>query len=312
MSLPSYHEPVLCREAVGFLITDLSGVYVDATAGGGGHAHAICSLLGAGGRLICFDADEDALRSSRERLRQFGENVTFVHSNFGSLATEMQCLGITRISGLLLDLGVSSYQLDEPSKGFSFRADAPLDMRFDRRQDLSAREVLNAYSEESLRAILRDFGEEHAYRRIVRSIMSRRPLATTGELAAAVEDGAGKRYLTKSLARVFQALRIEVNHELENLRRVLAAGVAMLNAGGRVVAISYHSLEDRVVKEFLRDAAAPEVPSGHRLIPGIRKEPLVKVLTKKPVLPSDDEVRRNGRARSAKMRVAERLERAGG
>jgi len=301
-----FHEPVLCAEAVSQLVRDPEGTYVDGTTGGGGHAGKICDVLRGQGRLICIDADADALAFAGERLRSYRERISFVQANFGTLRDTVASLGVTRIHGLLLDLGVSSYQLDEVSRGFSFRGDAPLDMRFDARGGRSALEVLNGLDEPGLERILREYGEELAARRIARAVVARRPVTTTGELAEAVESAVGGRFLTKSLARVFQAVRIAVNHELESLQRGLEQGRDLLVPGGRLVVIAYHSLEDRIVKEFFKAEAARVIPSGHPLIPDTERTPGLSIITKKPVVPSDDEQRNNPRARSARMRVAER------
>lgn len=295
-----YHEPVLCRDAVDLLVPDPNGTYVDGTTGGGGHAEQICRRLQGEGRLVCMDADGEALVHSRERLRDFRERVSFVHDNFGRIRGAVEALGIRTVHGVLLDLGVSSHQLDEARRGFTFRADAPLDMRFDAQRGLNARDVVNTYDERRLEQVLREYGEEFAARKIARAIVRQRPIETTWGLAAAVERVVGGRYRTKSLARVFQAVRIEVNGELDNLRRCLADSVRMLQPGGRVVVIAYHSLEDRIVKEFFRARAGRGT--------GEREQPaMLKILTKKPIVPSDAEEARNPRSRSARLRAAERL-----
>jgi 16S rRNA (cytosine1402-N4)-methyltransferase len=301
-----FHEPVLCAEAVSHLVRDPEGTYVDGTTGGGGHAGKICDVLRGQGRLICIDADAEALAVAEERLRSHRERISFVQANFGTLRHTVASLGVARIHGLLLDLGVSSYQLDEVSRGFSFRGDAPLDMRFDPRGGRSALEILNGTDEGGLERILREYGEELAARRIARAVIARRPVTTTRDLAEAVESVVGGRFLTKSLARVFQAVRIAVNHELENLHRGLEQGRDLLAPGGRLVVISYHSLEDRIVKEFFKADAARVIPSGHPLIPDTERTPGLAIITRKPVVPSADEQRNNPRARSARMRVAER------
>jgi 16S rRNA (cytosine1402-N4)-methyltransferase len=297
---------VLCEEALLHLVRDREGTYVDGTTGGGGHAEKICGRLRGPGRLICIDADADALAFAQQRLQDCRGRVSFVQANFGTLRDSLASLGVQRVHGILLDLGVSSHQLDEARRGFSFRGDAPLDMRFDVRGGLSALSLLNGLDAAGLERILREFGEEHAARRIARSIVARRPVATTRELADAVAESVGGRYLTKSLARVFQAIRIAVNHELENLQRCLEQGRDLLVPGGRIVVIAYHSLEDRIVKEFFKAGAARVIPSGHPLAPDTERTPEFEIITRKPVTPSDDEQRSNPRARSARMRVAER------
>ncbi len=300
-----YHEPVLLNEVVQYLITDPDGTYVDATTGGGGHAAALARMLGPRGKLICCDADDDALRAAQQVVGS--ANALFLHTNFRDLKRELAALSIGAVSGILFDLGVSSYQLDEGSRGFSFRADEPLDMRMDRRQKTNARHVVNLYEEKKLASIIAAYGEERQARRIAARIVRSRPLETTGALREAVAAAVGGRFLIKSLARVFQAIRIEVNRELENLQQALLDVTGLLEPSGRVVVISYHSLEDRIVKEFLKSEAAGSIPSGNKLMPDTLVEPRLRLLTRKPVVPEPDELRRNPRSRSAKLRAAERL-----
>ena len=301
-----YHTPVLLHEVLRFLITDVNGVYVDGTLGGGGHAEAICRQLGAGGRLICFDADADAILFASNRLATFTQRATFVHSNFRNTGAELDALGIEQIDGLLLDLGVSSFQIDEEAKGFSFRGDEKIDMRMDQRQLLSGWNVVNEYTEEKLAEVIWKFGEERNSRRIARRIVEARDIDSTGKLAAIIESAVGKKFLVKTLARVFQAIRIEVNDELRALEQTLELGVKRMTSGGRIVVISYHSLEDRIVKNFFRQASAEKIPSGHKYVPDTVLVPKLQTLTKSPVEPSEQETERNPRARSAKMRVAEK------
>jgi 16S rRNA (cytosine1402-N4)-methyltransferase len=305
----AYHTPVLCDAAVRILVSEPSWTYVDGTLGGGGHAEAICRRLSESGHLIACDRDEDALVFSRERLARYAGVVRFVHTDLGSLGGHLRSSG--PIGGLLLDLGVSSYQLDEGSRGFSFQGAHPLDMRMDRRQQRTAAEVVNASSEKILGEILFRYGEERSARRIARVIVARRPMQTTAELRRAVEEAVGPRFLVKSLARVFQALRIEVNQELNQLRGVLETATPLLRKGGRVVVISYHSLEDRIVKEFFRREAAGSIPSGHPLLPDEVRVPVLRILTRRPLVPGFEEVADNPRARSAKLRAAEKETEAG-
>jgi 16S rRNA (cytosine1402-N4)-methyltransferase len=303
---PAYHVPVLCDEVISFLLTDREGLYIDGTTGGGGHAERLCGLLEGRGELVCMDADDEALAEARLKLSAC-QRVHFVQANFRMLRSQVEAVSPRSPSGLLLDLGVSSHQLDTATRGFSFRGDAPLDMRFDRRQSFSALDVVNSYDEARLAEILFRFGEERASRAIARKILAARPMRTTGELADAVEGAVGQRFLLKSLARVFQAVRIEVNQELDALRETLQDAAAMLAAGGRIVVIAYHSLEDRVVKETFRRLSATSIPSGNKLVPDQTVRPILRTLTRHPVLPSSGEARSNPRARSAKLRVAERL-----
>ena len=303
---PAYHIPVLCDEVLHLLLTDRAGLYVDGTVGGGGHAARLCAALDGAGELLCLDADEEALEAASRRLAPC-PRARLVQANFRELGALMRAPGTRAPSGVLLDLGVSSHQLDEPSRGFSFRAPAPLDMRFDRRQRLSALEVVNEYDEARLAGVLYRYGEERASRAIARRIVAARPVRTTAELAGAVARAVGTRFLLKTLARVFQAVRIEVNQELAALDRVLREVAPLLAPGGRLAVISYHSLEDRIVKEAFRDLAATTAPSGSKLLPDRPLAPTLRLVTRRPVEPADAEARENPRARSAKLRVAERV-----
>jgi 16S rRNA (cytosine1402-N4)-methyltransferase len=302
----AYHVPVLCEVAVEALLRDPGWIYVDGTFGGGGHAARICDRLSTTGRCIGFDCDEDAIREASQHPERFHGRLTLVHANFRDMRRELNARGIDTVGGVLLDLGVSSHQLDDPSRGFSFRESAELDMRMDRRQPLSALDVVNTYGEAALADVLFRFGEERNARRVARAIVSSRPLAATGDLRAVVERAVGQHQLVKSLARVFQALRIEVNRELENLGAALADAVALLVPGGRLVVISYHSLEDRMVKQFFRMHSARFERSGHKLIPDRQLFPALRTVTPHPVESGAGERDRNPRARSAKMRVAEK------
>ena len=302
-----YHAPVMLDEVVRYLVTDPGGIYVDATVGGGGHAEAICSRLNEAGRLICYDVDENAIEFSRERLKRFEERVSFVHSNFADLKIELRPAAVGRIHGLLLDLGVSSFQLDEGNRGFSFRTDERIDMRMDRRQSLSGWDVVNTYEEKALARVLWEYGEERNSRRLSKRIVKARPVHTTGSLSHIVEAVVGKRFLTKTLARVFQAIRIEVNNELENLRAVLRHSFDVLAPGGRVVVISYHSLEDRMVKSTLKSGPTETTLLANIYVAREERPQRFRLLTKKPVRPSENEIQRNPRSRSARMRVGERI-----
>jgi len=303
----AYHIPVLRDAAVRILVSDPSWTYVDGTLGGGGHAEAICERLSAPGKLIACDRDEDAVAFSRQRLARFAERVSILHTDFGSIGTVLRRLNAGPVGGFLLDLGVSSYQLSDGVRGFSFQGVHPLDMRMDRHQRRTAADVLNGSSERVLADILFRYGEERAGRRIARTIVARRPLATSADLSRAVEDAVGGRVLVKSLARVFQALRIAVNGELDQLRASLEGMMPHLRRGGRMVVVSYHSLEDRIVKELFREQAADRIFSGHRLIPDTPRVPLLRILTRRPLRPLPEEVERNPRARSAKLRAAEKV-----
>ena len=305
-----YHTPVLLHETLRLLNPRRDGLYVDGTVGGGGHAEEILTLLSGGGRLIGIDADQNAITFATNRLHRFADQVTLIHDDFRNVKSILKNLNIEGIDGLLLDLGVSTYQLDLGERGFSFRVDEPLDMRMDRRQKLDAWTVINRYPERTLADIFQRYGEERHSRRLARRIGLARKhhrIETSGDLAEVVRSVVGKRFLTKSLARVFQAIRIEVNQELRNLEEGLRDGLELLRVGGRIVVLSYHSLEDRIVKNFFKVEAAHLSPSGTKLLTDQPREARLKILTKKPVVPSIEEVRRNPHARSAKLRAAERI-----
>ena len=306
----AYHIPVLLDEIIECLVTVREGRYVDGTLGGGGHAEKILEKIYPSGTLIGIDADADAQNEARQRLNRFHTNVIFVHNNTSHISSILQSLHIQSIHGLLLDLGVSSFQIDEGSKGFSFRGNDRLDMRMDNRQTLDAHTIINSYSEEQLANIFFHYGEEKFSRRIARMVAERRmlqPIDTTGDLAALIESKVHPPYAIKTLARIFQALRIEVNNELERLQTILNDSLGFLARGGRIVVISYHSLEDRIVKNFFAQHAATVIRSGNKYMPDTELVPSLRILTKKPVLASEEEQKRNPRSRSAKMRVAEKM-----
>ena len=306
MNAPAYHIPVLCRDAADVLITGTGGMYVDGTVGGGGHAEEICKRLRGSGRLLCLDADEEALSSARMRLAPYAERTQFAQMNFRLLRNALAGTGWTQIHGILLDLGVSSHQLDAPEGGFTFRNDERLDMRMDRRQEVSAWDIVNTRDELALAKLFWEYGEERLSRRIARRLVTQRPVETTGALRNVVASVVKGPHVTKSLARVFQALRIAVNGELESLTSVLNDAMDLLVPGGRIVVISYHSLEDRIVKEFFRSESTVQVRRDIPLLPGQEPIPRLRVLTRKPIVPSPEETVQNPRARSAKMRAAER------
>jgi 16S rRNA (cytosine1402-N4)-methyltransferase len=305
-----FHTAVLLEETLQFLNPQPAGVYVDGTVGGGSHAEAILNLLSERGRLIGFDADRDAVGFAADRTKRFGNQVTLVQENFRNMKAALRDLKVDAIDGLLLDLGVSSHELDERGRGFSFQRDEHLDMRMDRRQELDAWTVVNRYPEEALAGIFWKFGEERSSRRLAAAIVryrASRPIETTGALAEIVQKVAGTRFLTKTLARVFQAIRIEVNKELENLEIGLRDGTSLLRPGGRIVVLSYHSLEDRIVKTIFKEEASKSTRSSSKLLPDRPKAARLKILTKTPVVPSREEIQANPRARSAKLRTAEKI-----
>lgn len=304
-----YHLPVLLNECISALNLKSGGMYVDGTLGGGGHTEAILKHE-AHCRVLALDADLDAIRFATERLKLFGERVTIRQSNFRQLRQVTDELKITAIDGLLLDLGVSSFQLDASPKGFSYRLDTPLNMQMNDYENFSAVDVINRYDEKKLADIFFQYGEEKNSRRIARKIAEVRqakPIATTGELVSIISGSIPERFAKKTLSRIFQAIRIEVNNELENLKTILHDAAAMMNPGGRIAVIAYHSLEDRIVKDFFKTEAAnvimnenyPELSKG--------KIPTLKIITKKPIIPSEKEMDINPRARSAKLRIAEKL-----
>ncbi len=306
-----YHTPVMVEEALAYLMTSPDGVYLDATLGGGGHAEAIVRRLSPGGKLIAIDRDPDALQSARTRLQPWEHLILFVHDVFSSIREHLDAHRLPGLHGALFDLGVSSYQLDTPGRGFSFQQNAPLDMRMGAGQKTAAG-VLNSYGEKELADVFYRFGEEKKSRRIARKVAEARalrPLSTSIELAEIVKSAVGERMFVKSLARIFQALRIEVNEELEELRRALELMPELLLPGGRIVVISYHSLEDRIVKNFLKDEAATHVPTSDPFARSDRvRNPRFRILTKKPIVASGREQTENPRSRSAKLRAAERIQ----
>ncbi len=298
MMMSSVHVPVMVEEAIAGLQAQRAGRFVDCTVGLGGHAAAILHHIFPEGDLLGIDADCEAVSIARSNLSMYRDKVTLVNDNFNNLEDICRRLNFYPVDGILFDLGLSSMQLDVSERGFSFRRDAPLDMRFDTSQDLNAANIVNTYSEEELARIFREYGEERYNRRMARCIVEARPITNTLELAHIAERVAGRRRgRIHPATRIFMALRIAVNSELENLRLALEQAVNLLHFRGRLVVISYHSLEDRIVKEFMRCAS-----SGHI------SPPSLKLITKKIIRPSEEERETNPRSRSAKMRVAERLE----
>lgn len=306
------HRSVLLYECMDGLDIKPDGIYVDGTAGGAGHSSEIARRLESG-RLIAIDQDETAVEVATERLNALGKNTTVVRSNFCDIARVCDELGVDKIDGVLLDLGVSSYQLDTAERGFSYSADAPLDMRMDNRNSLSAYEVVNTYPYEKLKKILFDYGEERYSPAIASAIVKKReraPIETTGELSDIIKYAippAAREGGHHPAKRSFQAIRIEVNAELDVIEPAIKAAVDRLNRGGRIAIITFHSLEDRIVKQAFASLASgctcpkdfPVCVCGNR--------PKVKVITRKPVLPSREELEENPRSRSAKLRVAEKL-----
>ena len=307
------HKSVLLQEAVDGLSVKPNGIYVDGTLGGAGHAGVVCSKLGAEGRFVGIDQDEDAVTISKERLRGFGQKVTIVRSNYSDMVNVLHNLGIEKVDGILLDLGVSSFQLDTEERGFSYRMDAPLDMRMDSRQDLTAATVVNEYTESELFHLIRDYGEDRFAKNIAKNIVLERqkePILTTGRLADIVSYSIPMKIRKQGghpAKRTFQAIRIEVNHELEVLERNLSDMIDLLNPEGRFCIITFHSLEDRIVKVSFKKNENPCTCPKDFPVCVCGKQSKGIVITRKPILPGPEEIEENTRAKSAKLRVFERV-----
>ena len=305
-----HHISVLLNECIDNLNIKPDGIYVDGTMGGGGHSLEIAKRLTTG-RLICIDQDPNAHEAAGKRLAEYKDRITFVRDNFGNIANILNSLGIEKIDGMLLDIGVSSHQLDEAERGFSYQQDAPLDMRMNPDRPFSAYDVVNGYDEDELDRVIFTYGEERWARRIAQFIVKEReakPIETTGELVdiikKAVPKGARKDG-PHPAKRTFQAIRIEVNGELEVLQRAIDDVAARLAVGGRLCIITFHSLEDRIVKEAFRKQENPCICPPQFPVCVCGKKPLGRVITRKPILPSKEELEENPRSRSAKLRVLE-------
>lgn len=306
------HIPIMKDEIIENLSIIPNGVYVDCTVGGAGHSSEIAKKLNSNGLLICFDQDLEALKTSEERLSKFCCKKIFIHSNFHDYKNKLKENGVNSVDGVLIDLGVSSYQLDNASRGFSYMSDAELDMRMDQTQEFSAKDVVNEYSEQKLTKILYEYGEEPFTKSIVKSIIKNRqlkPIETTKELVEIINSSvpAKVRIDKSSLKRVFQAIRIEVNCELTGLKEVLYDIIASLKCGGRFCVLTFHSLEDRIVKSVFKDESTncicpPKTPiciCGHKA--------KIKLINKKPIIASESEQQENSRSKSAKLRIVEKL-----
>ena len=308
VTLSITHIPVMLREVIENLAIQAGGRYVDCTLGEGGHTQAILESSTPGGQVLGIDTDPEAIKSAGERLSNFAKSVLLVNDNFANLRDVCIRYDFLPVHGILFDLGLSSQQLDEGGRGFSFQYDSPLDMRFNPGQKVTAADVVNKYSETKLAEILRTFGEEINSRQIAKRIVQQRPITTTADLAAVVEEAVGGRHgKIHPATRTFQALRIAVNSEMENLESALNQAVSLLGFGGRLVVISYHSLEDRIVKHFMqqesRDCICP--PEAMKCTCGHKAS--LRIITRKIVTPSLTEMELNPRSRSAKLRAAERI-----
>ena len=308
------HYSVLLNETIENLNIKPDGIYVDGTLGGGGHAYQVASRLSEKGRLIGIDQDADAIAAAGERLKEFGDKITIIRSNYANMKEELHRIGVEKVDGIVLDLGVSSFQLDTPERGFTYRDEnAPLDMRMDDRQSLTAKDIVNGYSEMDLYRIIRDYGEDKFVKNIAKHIVQERakkPIETTGELTEIIRASIPMKVQVTGghpAKRTFQAIRIELNKELEVLQNNLDDMIDLLNPGGRICIITFHSLEDRIVKtNFKRNENPCTCPSDFPVCV-CGKKSKGKVVTRKPILPSEEELEVNSRSKSAKLRVFERV-----
>ncbi len=306
------HKSVLLDECIGNLNIKPDGVYVDGTLGGAGHSLEIARRLTEGGLLVGIDQDQAAIETARERLAEYGDRCRIVRSNYVHMDEVLRDLSIGGADGILLDLGVSSYQLDTPERGFSYMEDAPLDMRMDQRQDKTARDIVNEYTEQELYHLIRDFGEDRFAKNIARHIVKARqdkPVETTGQLAELIKAAIPARVRAQGghpAKRTFQAIRIELNQELTVLKEALDKMAGLLNPGGRLCIITFHSLEDRIVKTKFRELEKPCTCPPDFPVCVCGRKSLGRVVTRKPILPTEEEMEENPRSKSAKLRVFER------
>ena len=308
------HYSVLLNETIEQLDIKENGIYVDGTLGGGGHANAVLQRLGDGGRLIGIDQDAAAIQAAGERLAPFGDKVTVVRSNYSAMPQVLEDLGIHGVDGIVLDLGVSSYQLDTVERGFTYREDVPLDMRMDQRQSLTARDIVNEYSEMELFHIIRDYGEEKFAKNIAKHIVNKRkesPIETTGQLIEVIKGAIPMKVRAVGghpAKKTFQAIRIECNRELDVLKDSIDAMIDLLNPGGRLCIITFHSLEDRIVKRAFKKNENPCTCPPNFPVCVCGNVSKGKQLTRKPIIPGEEELEYNKRAKSSKLRVFERAE----
>ena len=306
------HKSVLLEETIDGLNVKADGIYVDGTLGGAGHAMEVCKKLSARGRFIGIDQDQDAIIAASERLAAY-KQATIIRSNYCYMVPELAASGIHKVNGILLDLGVSSYQLDNEERGFTYRVDAPLDMRMDQRQTLTASDIVNGYEERELYRIIRDYGEDKFAKNIARHIVTARqtkPITTTGELTEIIRQSIPMKMQVKSghpAKRTFQAIRIELNRELDVLRDSLDGMIDLLDDGGRLCIITFHSLEDRIVKTIFRKNENPCTCPSDFPVCVCGKKSKGRVITRKPILPGEQEMEENPRSKSAKLRIFERV-----
>ncbi|AZR73044.1 16S rRNA (cytosine(1402)-N(4))-methyltransferase [Anoxybacter fermentans] len=307
------HLPVLLEETIEYLQIKEDGIYVDCTVGGAGHSLKIVQSLGPKGHLIGIDQDENAIKRAKERLAPYSDRVTLVKDNFKNLKKVLYYRGFEEVDGILFDLGFSSFQVDDEERGFSYQKDAVLDMRMDRSQKLTARHIVNRWSEEELARIIKEYGEERWASRIAQFIVKerkRQPITTTEELVKIIKaaiPASARRSGPHPAKRTFQALRIAVNNELDVLKKALEGAIEVLKPGGRICVISFHSLEDRIVKHFFRDMARDCICPKDIPVCICNVKPVLKIITRKPITPKKEELKTNPRARSANLRVAEKL-----
>ena len=305
------HKSVLLNETIDGLNIKPDGIYVDGTLGGGGHAYEVCRRLGEKGSIVGIDQDAAAIEAASARLKDFGEKVTIVRSNYCDMKSKLHELGIDKVDGIVLYLGVSSYQLDTAERGFSYREDAPLDMRMDTRQKMTARDIVNDYTEADLYRVIRDYGEDKFAKNIAKHIVQARavkPVETTAELSEIIRASIPMKFQKKSghpAKRTFQAIRIELNRELDVLRDSLDDMIDLLNPGGRLCIITFHSLEDRIVKSAFRKNENPCTCPPDFPVCVCGKKSKGSIITKKPILPSEEELEYNSRSKSAKLRIFE-------
>lgn len=305
------HKSVLLNETIDGLNIKPDGIYVDGTLGGGGHAYEVCRRLGEKGSIVGIDQDAAAIEAASARLKDFGEKVTIVRSNYCDMKSKLHELGIDKVDGIVLDLGVSSYQLDTAERGFSYREDAPLDMRMDTRQKMTARDIVNDYTEADLYRVIRDYGEDKFAKNIAKHVVQARavkPVETTAELSEIIRASIPMKFQKKSghpAKRTFQAIRIELNRELDVLRDSLDDMIDLLNPGGRLCIITFHSLEDRIVKSAFRKNENPCTCPPDFPVCVCGKKSKGSIITKKPILPSEEELEYNSRSKSAKLRIFE-------